>query len=97
MIDSQNKSLSHSRYTLFPGLVAVLVMLGVVWLGVSACTSSTTETTVENSRVNWLADSDDICVLCHNIYTPGIVEQFGYSTMAAAGHRLSANPAMPLK
>ncbi|MFH1663144.1 MAG: multiheme c-type cytochrome [Chloroflexota bacterium] len=85
MIDSLKKSLCRSRYTLFFGLV-VLVMLGVVWLGVSACTSSTTETTTENGEVNWLADSDDVCVLCHSIYTPGIVEQFGYSTMAATGN-----------
>jgi hypothetical protein len=34
--------------------------------------------------VNALADSDDECVVCHKRTTPGIVEQDGHSTMAAA-------------
>jgi hydroxylamine dehydrogenase len=44
-----------------------------------------------------LADSTDECVVCHRRTTPGIVEQFGHSTMAAAKvvcedcHQVAAN------
>src|SRR5512141_1618879 len=34
--------------------------------------------------VDALANSTDSCVTCHRRSTPGIVEQFGVSTMAAA-------------
>ena len=37
-----------------------------------------------SQRVNVLAGSSDTCVACHSNSTPGIVEQFGHSTMAAA-------------
>ena len=38
-------------------------------------------------RTNWLEDSyDDICVVCHRVTTPGIVQQFGYSKMAEVGN-----------
>ena len=35
-------------------------------------------------QVNALANSDDECVVCHKRTTPGIVEQYGVSTMAVA-------------
>jgi hypothetical protein len=38
----------------------------------------------EVGQVNVLADSDDPCVVCHKNATPGIVDQFGHSTMAGA-------------
>ncbi len=38
----------------------------------------------EVGRVDALAASDDPCVRCHRNATPGIVEQYGVSTMAAA-------------
>jgi hypothetical protein len=38
----------------------------------------------EAERVDALANSDDECVICHRRTTPGIVEQYGHSTMAAA-------------
>jgi len=45
---------------------------------------SITPTAGETARVNALADSDNECVVCHQRTTPGIVEQYGHSTMAAA-------------
>ena len=36
------------------------------------------------ARVNVLADSVNACVQCHANTTPGIVEQYGMSSMAAA-------------
>ncbi|HRW03744.1 MAG TPA: multiheme c-type cytochrome [Caldilineaceae bacterium] len=41
-------------------------------------------TTAETERVNVLATSDNACVTCHRRTTPGIVEQYGHSSMAAA-------------
>lgn len=38
----------------------------------------------ESERVNVLFDSDNTCVECHSRTTPGIVHQYGHSTMAAA-------------
>jgi hydroxylamine dehydrogenase len=41
-------------------------------------------TVEEDEPVDALAGSNDECVTCHRRTTPGIVEQFGHSTMAAA-------------
>jgi hypothetical protein len=51
-------------------------------------TGSQTQTVTINptKRTNWLEGSIDLCVVCHRIDTPGIIDQFGYSTMAAAGN-----------
>jgi len=35
--------------------------------------------------VNPLDSSTEMCVVCHKMTTPGIIEQYGHSTMAAAG------------
>src|SRR5262249_61889032 len=37
--------------------------------------------------IDALATSRDACVTCHRKSSPGIVEQYGHSTMAAAGVR----------
>src|SRR4030042_1906745 len=70
------------RYrTLIIGIVAVLVILGImliIWV------ISQAGTPVELGDVDVLANSTDICVTCHREASPGIVEQFGHSTMAAA-------------
>jgi len=49
---------------------------------------SQTKTVISDvgQRTNWLEGSTDLCVVCHRVYTPGIVQQFGYSKMAAAGN-----------
>jgi len=64
------------------GLVAVIVVLGMALIiqAIARPTAAGVET-----RVNALATSTDECVACHRRTTPGIVEQYGVSTMAAAG------------
>lgn len=65
------------------GLVAVILVMG---LGLLALTIGRTAgpAVEEAERVNALANSDNDCVVCHRRTTPGIVEQYGHSTMAAA-------------
>jgi len=80
----------RSKRVFFIGLLALVMILGITLLVIAACTSSTPSNTLdnndENGRVDWLIDSLDPCVICHRVMTPGIVQQFGYSTMAAAGN-----------
>jgi hydroxylamine dehydrogenase len=64
------------------GLGAVVLVLGLI-LVVLAVTRSTVAL-AEPERVDALAQSDDECVVCHRRTTPGIVEQYGVSTMAGA-------------
>ncbi len=71
----------RSARVLILGLVAVIVVLGVALIAVTVGGSLTQ---VEPERVNALAGSDDECVTCHRRTTPGIIEQYGYSSMAAA-------------
>ncbi len=68
---------------LIVGLVVVLIMIGLVMI-VLTITDSSTATAAEEERVNALANSDDECVVCHARTTPGIVQQYGVSTMATA-------------
>jgi len=63
------------------GLVSVLLFLGIL-LMIFAIGRSRTAT--ETAEVNALANSTDTCVTCHAEKTIGIVEQYSYSTMAAA-------------
>lgn len=63
-------------------LVVVLVVLGlalIVWL-----LGRPAEASGGRQPVNALALSTDNCVTCHRNATPGIVEQYGVSSMAAA-------------
>ncbi|RMG99710.1 MAG: nitrate reductase [Chloroflexi bacterium] len=71
----------RSARLLIIGLVAVIV---VISLALVVLSTSRTEATQPEERVNVLANSDDDCVVCHSRTTPGIVEQYGVSTMAAA-------------
>ncbi|MCA9935810.1 MAG: nitrate reductase [Ardenticatenaceae bacterium] len=63
------------------GLIAVIIVAGLTI--VIRAVSGPGETAVAE-RVNVLAGSDDECVSCHEDSTPGIVQQYGHSTMAAA-------------
>jgi len=63
------------------GLVAVLMVVGLAW---AALTLGQARPVGEEARVNALEESRDECVVCHRRTTPGIVEQYGISTMAAA-------------
>ncbi len=66
---------------LIVGLVAVIILIGLVF--VIATITNASRPAGEEERVNALAKSDDECVVCHSRTTPGIVEQYGVSSMAA--------------
>ncbi len=66
---------------LVAGLVILVVVLG---LALVALTILRVPGTSVVEQVNALATSNDECVTCHRQSTPGIVEQFGRSTMAGA-------------
>jgi hypothetical protein len=65
------------------GLAAVIVVLGFALITITIGRSGSSPT-AKPERVNVLAESDNACVVCHRRTTPGIVEQYGHSTMAAA-------------
>ena len=67
---------------LVASLVVVVVVLGLAMLILAVGQSRTTAEQAE--AVDALATSRDDCVVCHRQSTPGIVEQYGQSTMAAA-------------
>src|SRR5262245_53810021 len=73
----------HGARVLVIGLVGVILVLGLALVALTIG-QSTALTTTEPEQVNALANSDNQCVVCHRNTTPGIVEQYGHSTMAAA-------------
>jgi hypothetical protein len=73
---------SSSFRLLILGIIAVLIVAGLTLVIMAVSRSG--ETVTSEERVNVLADSDDDCVVCHTRNSPGIVEQYGHSTMAAA-------------
>ncbi|HEY64490.1 MAG TPA: nitrate reductase [Caldilineae bacterium] len=78
--DAQPGWIRVTRVLVF-GVVAVIIVLG---LALIVMTISRSAARVEPERVNALAESDDECVTCHRRTTPGIVAQYGVSSMAAA-------------
>ena len=81
---SQNRDAApaiRSMRLLVLGLVVVIVVLGLALVLLSIGRSAQPG---EVGRVDALAASTDDCVVCHRRSTPGIVEQYGHSTMAAA-------------
>jgi hypothetical protein len=82
MNEETNISPLRSTRLLIFGLVAVIIVLGLSLVIMAIGRSSTPPGEVE--RVDALAQSDDECVVCHRRTTPGIVEQYGFSSMAAA-------------
>jgi hypothetical protein len=79
--NSGSTSSTSAARLIIIGLVAVIVVLGLALVGFVVGRSLVT---VEAEEVNALAGSDDACVVCHRRTTPGIVTQYGHSTMAAA-------------
>ena len=75
-----NKSSWLPRALIY-GMVVVVVVLGItlIIMAVGGAGSPTAE-----EEVNALANSNDECVVCHERTTPGIIQQYGHSTMAAA-------------
>lgn len=78
---SEEISKAGSSRALIIGLVAVIIVLGLALVAMSIGTSRSAEGT---EFVNALANSKDECVVCHQRTTPGIIQQYGHSTMAAA-------------
>jgi hydroxylamine dehydrogenase len=74
-------NLMRSARVLIIGLIAVIVVLGLA-LVILAIVQPTVP--VQTEGIDALANSKDECVVCHRRTTPGIVEQYGLSTMAAA-------------
>ena len=70
---------------LISAIVATVVFIGlVIVLAVIFRPAVTTNPAEVAERVNVLEGSTNDCVVCHQSSTPGIVQQYGYSTMAAA-------------
>src|SRR5512146_2962218 len=63
------------------GLVAVFILVAAI-LVVRLAGQPNVVTT--DLRPDALANSSDACVTCHRNSSPGIVQQFGHSSMAAA-------------
>ncbi len=76
-----DRTLGSAR-VLIIALVVVIIALGIAVVLLTIGQSPQTSGEVE--RANALADSTDECVTCHRRATPGIVSQYGASTMAAA-------------
>lgn len=73
---------SRSTRLLVVGLVMVLIMVGLVALAVVIGNALSEPGPI--AEADALANSRDECVVCHRNTTPGIVRQYGSSTMAAA-------------
>lgn len=65
-------------------IIAVVTVVIVVGLSLVVMAIGQSTTANPDEPVNVLANSNDECVECHERNTPGIVEQYGHSTMAAA-------------
>ena len=83
MGESETGGRLRSARLLIAGLVAVILVLGLILIAQAVVRSTTSAAAVE-ARPNALASSTDDCVACHRQATPGIVAQYGGSTMAAA-------------
>jgi len=80
MAQNDSPGVLRSARVLIIGLIAVIVVPGLALVMFAISNAIRPETI----PVNALANSTDACVTCHRNTTPGIVEQFGHSTMAAA-------------
>jgi hydroxylamine dehydrogenase len=92
-MDQPSKPLRSLR-VLIIGLIGVVVVLGIALI---ILVIGHAGQPVNLETVDVLSGSSDECVTCHRTATPGIVEQFGHSTMAAAEvtcrdcHEVAAN------
>jgi hydroxylamine dehydrogenase len=79
--DESRKSIL-SRYWIIAGVgLLILVGFGLVMLAINQSVLSQNEL---GEPIDALATSQDDCVTCHRDETPGIVQQYSISTMAAA-------------
>lgn len=79
--ETSNQRMRTARLLII-GLVFVIIVLGLgmVVLAIGGSRGGTAAA----ERVNVLAQSENECVVCHTRSTPGIVTQYGHSTMATA-------------
>ena len=73
---------TRSARTLVFGLVAVIAVLG---LGLVILLLGQQNAAAGPEPGDALANSNESCVLCHRGVSPGIVHQYGHSSMATAG------------
>ncbi len=83
MPDDPSRALRSSR-VLIISLTATIVVLALALILLTIARSGAGGGQARDERINVLANSKDACVTCHKRSTPGIVEQYGHSTMAAA-------------
>lgn len=76
-----SKGVIQTARVLILGLVAVVIFLGGALILMAIANSGSP---AMEERVNILVNSQDDCIVCHSDTTPGIVEQYGRSTMARA-------------
>lgn len=81
MSDAAPSTNSGSSRLLILGLAAVIVVMGLALIVLTIGRAGTAPGEVD--AVDALATSKDECVTCHRRTTPGIVAQFGHSSMAA--------------
>lgn len=81
MSSESPQNIFQSARLLIVSLVAVIIVVSLVLVIMAVGGAGNS---AESEEVNVLANSDDECVTCHTRTTPGIVEQYGHSTMAAA-------------
>lgn len=83
MTTNPNPSPLRRWRVLIFGLAMIIVVMGAILITL-AVAQSRLSAEQDSKPVNALARSDDECVVCHARTTPGIVQQYGRSTMAAA-------------
>jgi len=79
-MSESNKSSWLPRALIY-GMVVVVVVLGITLIIMAIGRAGTP---AAEEEVNALANSNDECVVCHERTTPGIIQQYGHSSMAAA-------------
>ena len=79
-MNASNGPLRSSRLLIL-GLLVVIIVLGSALIVMAIGRAGED---VATEKINALANSDNDCVICHRRTTPGIVEQYGASTMAMA-------------
>lgn len=78
---AESSKSSHLPRALIYGLVVVVIVLGITLIIMAVGRAGSP---AADDEVNALANSDDECVVCHERTTPGIIQQYGHSTMATA-------------
>lgn len=83
--EDEPSSVLESARLLIIGGVSVILVLGLALVVLTIDQSRHEPAPAQTTPVNALATSDNECVECHRQSTPGIIEQYGRSSMARAG------------